>query len=138
MNEFLLVGQIRDFIDEGKRRFPGAESYYFPFSPFYDARDFDLQRLPQVVSGFDTVIFCLANPNGLELIDRIRRLGPRVIVISALTPVYLKELPWVETAVAVYGWGLESFQAGFAVLAGDYQAEGHLPLSIDLGREPVK
>jgi beta-N-acetylhexosaminidase len=43
--------------------------------------------------------------------------------------VYLSELPWVQTAIAVYGDGRESFRAGFGVLSGDFPASGVLPIN---------
>ena len=63
-------------------------------------------------------------------------LGPRLLVISALSPVYLAEVPWVTTAVAVYGSGRDSFRAGFAVLAGEITAAGTMPLSFPPGAAP--
>jgi hypothetical protein len=42
----------------------------------------------------------------------------------------------VRTAVAVYGTGPVSFAGGFAVLAGDFPAEGRMPVDLDLGLEP--
>ena len=50
-------------------------------------------------------------------------------MISALSPVYLTDAPWLQTAVAVYGDGRDSFRAGFGVLAGDFKATGQLPVS---------
>jgi len=58
-------------------------------------------------------------------------LAPRLIVISTLSPVYLREVPWVRTAIAVYGTGPVSFAGGFAVLAGDFRAEGRMPVGLD-------
>jgi beta-N-acetylhexosaminidase len=54
-----------------------------------------------------------------------------VIVISALTPIYLSDLPWVETALAVYGWGADSYRAGFSALLGSFEPEGSLPVSLE-------
>jgi beta-N-acetylhexosaminidase len=34
----------------------------------------------------------------------------------------------VRTALAVYGTGRESFRAGFAALAGDFEPEGRIPV----------
>jgi len=50
-------------------------------------------------------------------------------VISALSPVYLSDLAWVQTAIAVYGDGRDSFRSGFGVLAGDFRATGVLPVN---------
>jgi beta-N-acetylhexosaminidase len=77
---------------------------------------------------YDTVIFCVANYNSLDILQGLKNLGQKVIVVSALSPVYLSELPWVQTAIAVYGDSRDSFRAGFGVLAGDYPASGVLPV----------
>ena len=53
----------------------------------------------------------------------------RLYVLSLLSPVYLQEVPWVKSAVAVYGMGSDSLRAGFSVVCGDYEAEGMLPIS---------
>jgi len=124
----LLAGQYDQFIAEGRRRYPGADAYLFPFNPFYTARPEDLAGLPAKAAGYDTVVFCLANYNSLAVLQTLKALGRRVIVISALSPVYLDDTPWVKTALAVYGDSADSFRAGFAVLAGDYRAAGVLPV----------
>jgi beta-N-acetylhexosaminidase len=77
---------------------------------------------------YDTIIVCVANYNSLEVLQQLEGIPAKVIVISALTPVYLDEAPWVRTALAVYGDGADSFRAGFSVLAGDYAATGVLPV----------
>ena len=78
------------------------------------------------------MIFELANYNSLDILERLQPLAERVVVVSALTPVYLRRVPWVRTAIAVYGTSAASFDAGFAVLAGDYRATGRLPLDFGI------
>jgi beta-N-acetylhexosaminidase len=124
----LLVGQFDEFLEEGKLRFPQADALKFPYSPFYFARDVDLQRVPRIASRYDTVVFCLANYNSLEVLETLQNYSGTVIVVSTLSPVYLRDTPWVKTALAVYGTGKESFRAGFAALAGDFQPEGQIPV----------
>ncbi|HTP57819.1 MAG TPA: glycoside hydrolase family 3 N-terminal domain-containing protein, partial [Spirochaetia bacterium] len=125
----LLCGQFNEFIEEGLRRFPGADTLLFPFNPFYGARAQDKAAARSRAAGYDTVIFCLANFNSLDVLQELKGLGEKVIVISALSPVYLTDASWVQTAVAVYGDGRDSFRAGFGVLAGDFAATGLLPVS---------
>ncbi len=125
----LLCGQIDEFFEEGLARWPGAETLAFSYEPFYAADPDDLARVPERARRYDTVVFCLANDNSLEVLDRMRDLGPRLLVVSTLSPVYLAEAPWVSTAVAVYGSGRDSFRAGFAVLAGEIAAAGRMPVS---------
>jgi len=100
----------------------------FPFNPFYSSRAEDRAVVRSAAAAADTVRFCLANFNSLELLKELAPLGRKVIVISALSPVYLSDVPWISTALAVYGDGKDSFRAGFAVLAGDYTATGVLPV----------
>jgi beta-N-acetylhexosaminidase len=125
----LLCGQIDEFFQEGLARWPEADTLAFSYEPFYTADPGDLERVPERARRYDTVIFCLANYNSLAVLDRMRDLGPRLLVVSALSPVYLAEAPWVSTAVAVYGSGRDSFRAGFAVLAGEITAAGTMPVS---------
>jgi beta-N-acetylhexosaminidase len=132
----LLCGQFPEFLSEGLKRYPGAQTFQFPFTPFYHARAEDRAGVRSRAHSFDTVIFCLANYNSLDVLQELKRLGPRVIVVSALSPVYLTDLGWVRTAIAVYGDGSDSFRAGFSVLAGDFPATGVLP--IDFSRRTVQ
>ena len=50
---------------------------------------------PARPAGYDTVVFCLANMNSLEVLERMRSFPGRLIVISALSPIYLDRVPWV-------------------------------------------
>ena len=125
----LLCGQIDEFFAEALARWPGADTLAFSPEPFYAANPDDVERVAGRAGGYDTVVFCLANYNSLEVLDRLRDLGPRIMVVSALSPVHLAEVPWVSTAVAVYGSGRDSFRAGFAVLAGEITAAGTMPVS---------
>jgi beta-N-acetylhexosaminidase len=124
----LLVGQFEEFLEEGGLRYPEADVLLFPYNPFYFAREEDLERVPRIASSYDVVVFCLANYNSLEVLETLRGFPGTLVVLSALSPVYLRETPWVQTALAVYGTGKESFRAGFAALAGDFEPEGRMPV----------
>jgi len=124
----LLAGQFNEFIGEGLRRFPRADTFQFPFMPFYWARPEDKAAIRARAGKYDTVVFCLANFNSLDVLQELKGSARKVIVISALSPVYLDEAPWVRTSIAVYGDGRDSFRAGFAALAGDFAPSGRLPV----------
>jgi beta-N-acetylhexosaminidase len=126
--KILLAGQFPEFLSEGLRRFPRADTFLFPFLPFYEARPEDRAAMRARAAAYDTIVFCLANFNSLDVLKELERTPKKVIVISALSPVYLAELPWVTTAIAVYGDGPDSFRAGFAALCGDYKPSGSLPV----------
>ena len=124
----LLVGQFEEFLEEGRLRYPEADVLSFPYSPFYFARAQDLERIPRVASRYHTVVFCLANYNSLEVLETLRTFPGTLVVMSTLSPVYLRDAPWVKNALAVYGTGKESFRAGFAALIGDFDPEGRIPV----------
>ena len=127
----LLVGQSDEFLAEGLLRFPRADTHRFPYSPFYSSRPQDRGDIQEIAGGYDAIIFLLMNYNSSEVLASLSPYADRVLVVSALTPIYLSDIPWVETAVAVYGANRDSYRAGLAVLAGDYTPEGQLP--IDFG-----
>jgi beta-N-acetylhexosaminidase len=126
----LLAGQFDKFMEEGLRRYPGADTFFFPYSPFHRSSKEVIRRLNDAASRYDYIIFCLANPNSLQVLESLESHHDKIIVVSVLTPIYLREVPWVESSIAVYGTGQESFEAGFAVLRGDYEAEGKIPLTV--------
>ena len=125
----LLAGQITNFFREGKKRFPRAEEYEFPFYPLEWSRPIDRRQLPQIAGLYDTVIFCLTSQNSLEVLNSLKDFEGELLVISTLSPGYLKQAPWITSAIAVYGLGTDSFRAGFGALMGDYEAEGALPIN---------
>ncbi len=124
----LLAGPFKDFLRTGKTYFPHAEEFQFSYSPFYRAIPEEKKTFQRISSKADTIIFCLANPNGLEILRTLKDFRGKIIVFSILTPVYLREVPWVQTAIAVYGWGIDSFNAGFAVITGSIPPFGKNPI----------
>ncbi len=126
--DILLAGQLSTFLNVGRRYYPNADTYYFPYSPFYEAEEQYIDELKTRASRYDTLIFCLANPNSAEVLHQLRGIDTKIIVISVLTPVYLRNIPWIGTGLAVYGTGEDSFTAGFAALKGMIPAEGIVPI----------
>lgn len=131
--KILLAGQLDRFFSEGKKAFPDAESFKFSYSPFYRSSADARRRLKRTADNYDTIIYCLANPNSEQVLKELEGTKADIIVLSVLTPIYLKELEWIENAIAVYGTSRDSFQAGFAALSGSIVPEGKLPL--DFNRE---
>ena len=126
--KILLAGQLDRFFYEGRRNYPDAETFKFDYSPFYTSSKSVRQRLKKIAGNYDTVIFCLANPNSAQVLKELEDVGSNIIVMSVLTPIYLRDMNWVDNAVAVYGTSSDSFKAGFASLQGDIVPEGVLPL----------
>ena len=126
----LLAGQYHQFLDQGKLRYPQADTYYFSYSPFYWAREREITELRSLADRYDLIVFCLANPHSMQVLQSLKGIRAKVIVMSTLSPVYLRGVPWISSAIAVYGFGADSFAAGFAVLAGDFRPVGKLPITL--------
>lgn len=132
--KILLAGQLNTFLRIGKEYYPNADTYYFPYDPFYNSEGNYARELDHLAKSYDTIIYCLANPNSAEVLQTLKDSPADVIVISVLTPVYLRDTPWVNTALAVYGTGEDSFIAGFAALSGMIPAAGKVPIMLYPGR----
>ncbi|MFQ3619421.1 MAG: glycoside hydrolase family 3 protein [Spirochaetales bacterium] len=124
----LLAGPFKEFLEVGKEFFPQASTFRYSYSPFYRANPEEKRALERLASSTDTLIFCLANPNGLELLKTLKGYRGKLIVFSTLTPVYLRNTPWVDTALAVFGYGADSFRAGFSAITGLIPALGKNPI----------
>ncbi|MFP4266663.1 MAG: glycoside hydrolase family 3 protein [Spirochaetaceae bacterium] len=126
-DRILIAGQLRTFLRTGSSYFPRADTYYFPYTPFFEADDSVIEELKNRAQNYDTIIFCLANPNSSQVLEGLSETEAEVVVLSTLTPSYLQKHSWVETAVAVYGPGEDSAIAGFATLKGEIRPEGRVP-----------
>ena len=127
--KILLAGQLERFFTEGRRVFPEAETFRFDYSPFYSASASVKNSLSKKAADYDTIIYCLANPNSAEVLESLKETDANIIVLSVLTPIYLDEMDWIKNAVAVYGTSRDSFTAGFAALSGEIISQGRLPLN---------
>ncbi len=124
----LIAGKYGYFLQEAQRVFPSADVFRFRDTLFDWSSEHDRARFSAIANDYDTIVYCLSDPNTLEVLQTIEAEHPKVIVISVLSPIYLRETPWVDTAIAVYGWGIESYRAGFSVLLGTMGAGGTLPI----------
>jgi beta-N-acetylhexosaminidase len=129
--KILLIGQTENFFSVGKAQYPTAERYSYAFYPIEWSQPKDLAAVRQLAPRYNTVIFCLVSWNSLEVLAALKDYKGKLIVISSLSPIYLKEVPWVESALAVYSLEKVSFLAGFRALAGDFKPEGVLPIAFE-------
>jgi beta-N-acetylhexosaminidase len=115
----LLAGEYGEFFRAGRRAYPTAASCRYTSG-----------TLAEAARAADTVIFCLADAEGLPYLRSLRGLGKRVVVFSIMSPVYLDAVPWVDAAIAAYSYAPVSFSAGFSVLRGTIAAQGTLPFPL--------
>lgn len=119
----LLAGNFTNFFEAGRRAFPNAVSYWI--RPAQGTAE-----LLAHARNADTIIFSVSNIAGLRMLQQLRPLNRRIIVVSVLSPTPLRELPWVDGAVAIYSFAHESFIAGFSAILGRIPAHGRLPFDL--------
>ena len=120
----LLISNYTRFMTIGREFYPEAKRTWI-----VDPAGFS--EVPVTATYFDTVIFCLTSKTNLRVLQSLQNYPGKLIVLSFLTPVYLDELPWVDTFIAAYGQGEESMRAAFSALNGKFDATGTFPLNFD-------
>ena len=124
----LVAGPFGDFTAEASARVPRATLYRFSYQPSADGLASELASFRARLPAADAVVVCVANPEGAAFARAARKAGKRLYVVSALNPAYAMEFKDDATVVAVYSYARESFKAAFAVLTGDIEAIGRLPI----------
>jgi beta-N-acetylhexosaminidase len=127
----LLAGSDRDFLRVGSEFLPEAGILRLEFGRPFETNTTDMMSFRDVVSEYETVVFCLSDLNTMQFVNSIEATGREVVILSILDPIFLRQLDWVDTALAVYGWGEESLRSGFSALLGLFEPDGTLPLSFD-------
>ncbi|MDR2897732.1 MAG: glycoside hydrolase family 3 protein [Spirochaetaceae bacterium] len=128
----LLAGQFQDFFRQGAARFPQARTVRFSYQPSQGEASAAVQAITRQSVSCDTIIFCVTNRESLDILNRLRTLSKRVIVVSAMSPVFILDLEWPDTIIAAYSYSPFSFQAAFGVIAGDFTPQGTFPLAREI------
>lgn len=133
--KILIASSYRTFLQEGLKKFPNAETFNYPFRPYSNARKEDLLKLPELAKKADIIIFSAVNPSSIELLETLKNLDCKVYVISILSPVHLDGADWVDWAVAIYGTGADSFEAGFEAVTGEFIPRGNIPIEFPVQKK---
>jgi beta-N-acetylhexosaminidase len=107
-------------------RFPGASVLDYDYD-FFATDPAKAAAIKAQVAAAPRTVFVLATPGSLGYLKGLEAYREKVAVVSVLSPVYLRETPWVRDAVAVYGTNAAAFDVAAAVLAGDLVPPGRLP-----------
>ncbi len=124
----IVAGPFSDFITEAQARLPGAGTFRFTYLPAEGVAKRELAEFTALLPGVDTAVVCVANPAGAVFAKAVIDAGKKLYVVSSLSPTYSLAFADSATIVAVYSYARESFKAAFAVLSGDVEAPGKLPI----------
>lgn len=129
--DILLAGNYREFFNEGVSRYPEAKTWWLEYQETVSAYKRRGEELLRAARNYDTVVVLLTDEDMALLLDVLEPIADKVVVISALSPAHLDELPWAKTAIAAYGTGSDSMMAAFAALVGDFIPRGTLPIPLE-------
>ena len=128
----LLVGQSQfpEFFQEGKRRYPEANTMKFNYNMGPNERAWMSNNLVSLASNYSTVIICVADAASARVAESLKNHGVSVVVISVLAPVPAMDLvQWADTVLMAYSYSPYSFNAVFGALAGEFTVRGIFPLA---------
>lgn len=112
----LIASNFPDFLTAGSTRYPSA------------LRSGINSELYRKARACDTVIVSVASESDLRYVRDLQYLDATIIIVSLLSPVLLEDIPWAKNAIAIYSYAPDSFKAAFGAIAGDFVAEGIMPL----------
>ncbi|OQX29750.1 MAG: hypothetical protein B0D92_02015 [Spirochaeta sp. LUC14_002_19_P3] len=130
----LLAASYPDFFTEGRKRYPNAASWHLGYANTIQELKQKGRSLARAAANYDTVIVLLPDAATAILLNELKPHANHTAIISILSPTHLSRLSWAQTAIAAYGTGIETFQAAFAALAGDFEPQGQLPVPIETGK----
>ncbi|MBR5580086.1 MAG: glycoside hydrolase family 3 protein [Treponema sp.] len=128
----LLVGQSQfpEFFQEGKRRYPNADTMKFNYNMGPNERAWMSNNLVSLASKYSTVVICVADAASARVAESLKNQGVSVVVVSVLAPVPAMDLAqWADTVLMAYSYSPYSFNAVFGSLAGEFSVRGVFPLA---------
>lgn len=128
----LIAGPFISLFNEGKKRYPNADTFHFSYELRRDESNFDewnAARLTQVADNYDTIIITVYDRHTANIAKRLRYMDKDVIVLSIMSPVHvLNDFDWADTILCGYSYSSYSFAALFGALNGEFTPKGKIPL----------
>lgn len=129
----LIVGPYVSLYAQGRKRYPKAATYYISSELKNDESNYNEWNAPNILSvaaSYDTIIFCVFDRHSANILQRLRGLSKKVIVLSIMSPVpVLEKFDWVDSILCGYSYSDYTFNALFAALNGEINPKGIVPLS---------
>jgi len=107
-------------------RFPNTSMLEYEYD-FFSADPAVKAQIAARVAAAPRAVFVLATPGALGYLKALEPYREKLAVVSVLSPVYLREVPWIKDAVAVYGTNAAAFDVAAATVAGDLTPTGRIP-----------
>lgn len=131
----LIAGPFTSLFDEGRKRYPSADTFHFSYSLKEDESNYsswNADGLYYTARRYDTIIITVYDRHTANIAKRLRDMGKRVIILSIMSPVHvLEDFDWADTILCGYSYSNYSYAALFGALAGEFEPQGKIPLDGD-------
>lgn len=124
----LLVGQHKDFFEVGKKVFPECETFNFGIVYTQKEAKEQTEKLVPIAKKFEKVIITVNDAESAYIAQKLIQQNIPTIIISLQSPFYALSIKGANNILAAYSSSPYSFEGTFAVLEGEIQPKGVLPL----------
>ena len=130
--KILICGPFTSLFNEGKKRYPSADTFYFSYKLRDDMENFGMWNadgLEWTARRYDTIIILVYDKHTANIARRLRNSGKHIIILSVLSPVFvLEDFDFADTILCGYSYSDYSFAALFGALHGEFSVRGTIPL----------
>src|SRR5574344_2003245 len=127
----LFAVPIAAFFSWGMKRYAISDTFHDSYELASDRSNeanWNGENLVATASRYDTIIACVFNEHSANMVNRLRGMGKKVIVLSIMSPVPELNNNWADTILCGYSYSWYSFAALFGALNGEFVPQGTLPL----------
>ena len=123
-----FIGSMTSFFNAAKERYKNSGQYYVTYDAGPNEAQWVIDKLPDFISAYDTIIICVSNENHAKIAEFLKDKKKRVIVLCTMSPTIADQFSWADTVLLGYSWRCDySLQAMVGFLNGEYSAVGVKP-----------
>ncbi|WP_407436498.1 glycoside hydrolase family 3 N-terminal domain-containing protein [Treponema sp.] len=129
----LLAGSEPSFFSGMKKYYPSTADVRISYNIGPNETQYWIDNIPAVAYNCDTIFICVWDKNSYKIAESLKPLkaqGKKIVVFSIMSPVLSFNLDWADTVLFGYSYSPFSLEAMAAVISGQVNPEGVLPITI--------
>lgn len=129
----VLAGSEPSFFSEMKRRYSNTIDVRMSYNLGPNETQYCIEQLPSRAWDSDVIFICVWDRNSYKVAESLKPLqskGKKIVVFSIMSPVLSFNLDWADTVLFGYSYSPFSFEALAAVVSGQVNPEGTLPITV--------
>jgi beta-N-acetylhexosaminidase len=127
-DKILVVSEDRRFAQHGETYFNNADFLLVPGNPQPGELTAFRLNLKSKMQNYDRIIISYSGGREGFLLDELEPWADKITVVLTRNPYWIFNIPWCRSALATYMDSDETIEVAMAILAGNLQPQGILPL----------